>query len=183
VKIIATPTNPSAVAFDTDGTVTNLAASPMTFEHFGVIADYMTGNIHCPPFVGEDYIFITARLNTRSLKRDSLFQAIHLYLQKGELFFNGEAGKVEIFRIVECHRESAISNTSGTTGQISEGAFLGDQAIARVEVQTPEVVLDPNYMSDFGRIWAAAWYGIVSFASFFDVANDGFARIIRWQSA
>jgi len=181
-KLIATPTSGTAITFDTDGTVSTAAASGMTFDHFGIIADYLAGNIHCPPFVGEDYIFVTARLNTRAIKRDTLWQAIHLYLQKGDLFFRGEVGKAENIRVMEVHREDAIANSSGTTGLIAEGAFLGDQAIARVEIVTPEVVFDPNFQSDFGRIQAAAWWGILSFASWYDVSTDGFCRIIKWLS-
>lgn len=181
-KVIAIPTSATSITFETDGTVSTAAASAMTFDHFGIVADYLAGDIHCPPFVGEDYIFVTARKNTRGLKRDSLWQAVHLYLQKGDLFFKGECGKAENIRCVEVHRETALSNTSGTTGLIGEGAFLGDQAVARVEVQTPEVIFDPNFQSDFGRIQAAAWWGILAFAPFYDVATDGFSRIIKWQS-
>lgn len=181
-KVIAIPTGAASITFETDGTVSTAAASAMTFDHFGIVADYMAGDVHMPPFVGEDYIFVTARKNTRAVKRDSLWQSIHLYLQRGDLFFKGEMGKAENIRVIEVHRENAISNTSGTTGVIAEGAFLGDQAIARVEIQTPEVLFDPNFQSDFGRIQAAAWWGILSFASFFDVATDGFARIIKWLS-
>ena len=181
-KVIAIPTSATTITFDTDGTVSTAAASAMTFDHFGVVADYMAGDVHMPPFVGEDYIFVTARKNTRALKRDSLWQSIHLYLQKGDLFFKGEVGKAENIRVIEVHRENAISNTSGTTGVIAEGAFLGDQAVARVEIQTPEVLFDPNFQSDFGRIQAAAWWGILSFASFMDVSTDGYVRIIKWLS-
>jgi hypothetical protein len=183
VKIVATPTSASTLSFNTDGAVHDVANSPMTFEHFGVVADYLAGNIHCPPFVGEEYLFITTRLNTRAVKRDTLIQAIELYLRPGDLYFTGEIFKIENIRVIESHREAAISNSSGTSGLIGEGAFLGDQAIARVEIETPELRLEPNWNSDFGRVWAIAWYGIVSFASFHDVADDGFARIIRFQSA
>ena len=181
-RIIATPTSATTITFDTDGTVSTAAASAMTFDHFGIVADYLAGDIHAPPFVGDDYIFVTARRNTRALKRDTLWQSIHLYLQKGDLFFKGEVGKAENIRVIEVHREPALSNTSGTTGVIAEGAFLADQAIARVEIMTPEVLFDPNFQSDFGRIQAAAWWGILSFAPFFDVATDGYARIIKWLS-
>jgi hypothetical protein len=160
VKIVATPTSATTVSFATSGTAGSAAASPMTFDHFGVVADYMAGNVHMPPFVGEDYLFVTTRLNTRSLKRDNLWQAIHLYLQKGDLYFRGEVGKAENIRVIEVNREIAISNTSGTTGLISQGAFLGDQAVARIEIMTPEVIYDPNFQSDFGRIQAVAWWGM-----------------------
>lgn len=182
VKIVATPTSATTVAFATGGAATSAATSPMTFDHFGVVADYMAGNVHMPPFVGENYLFITTRLNTRALKRDNLWQGIHLYLQKGDLFFRGEVGMAENIRVIEVNREIAISNSSGTTGMISQGAFIGDQAVARVEIMTPEVIFDPNFQSDFGRIQAVAWWGILAFASFYDVATDGFSRVIRWES-
>ena len=57
-----------------------------------------------------------------------------------------------------------------------------DEAIARIEVETPHLRLDPNFQSDFGRTQAAAWYGILAFGSVWNVADDGKAKIVAIRS-
>ena len=50
VKICFIPTGISSGTFDTDGTPSTVATAAMSFDHMGILADYMAGNIHCPPF-------------------------------------------------------------------------------------------------------------------------------------
>ena len=61
--------------------------------------------------------------------------------------------------------------------------MFGDEGVTRIEVDTPSLYADPNYQSDFGRTKAVAWRGIIAFASLWDTATDGEAKIIRIDSA
>jgi len=183
VKICFIPTGISSGTFDVDGTPSATATAPLGFDHMGILADYLAGNIHCPPYEGEDYIMLTCRKNLRSLKTDPLWQAVHLYLQKGDLFFRGEMGKAENIRCVQVDREAAFSNTAGASTVLGEGVVFGDEGVVRVEVDAPSLYADPNFQSDFGRTKAVAWRGILAYAPLWETANDGEAKIIRVTSA
>jgi len=183
VKICFVPTAADAGTFYTTGSPGGAAAaSNITFVHMGILADYLSGDIHCPPYTGEDYIMLSCRKTLRGLKSDSLWQNVHLYLQKGDLFFKGENGKAENIRCVQVDREEAISNTAGASAVLGDAMVFGDEAVSRVEVMTPQLFADPNYQSDFGRTKAIAWRGIISFASTWNVADDRKAKVIRITS-
>jgi len=182
VKIVFTPTSATAGTFATSGSPGALATSNITFEHMGILADYLAGDIHCPPYEGEDYIMLACRKTLRGLKSDTLWQQIHMYLQKGDLFFRGEVGKAENIRCIEVNHEKAISNTAGGSTVLGEGVVFGDEGGVRVEVDAPQLYADPNFQSDFGRTKAVAWRGIFAFASLWNTATDGEAKIIRLGS-
>jgi N4-gp56 family major capsid protein len=183
VKICFIPTSLTGGTFDTDGTPTTVATSNLTFDHMGVLADYLAGDLHCPPYEGEDFIMLAPRKTLRGLKQDTLWQQVHLYLQKGDLFFKGEVGKAENIRCIQVDREAAISNTAGASTVLGNAVCFGDEAVYRVEVDAPALYADPNYQSDFGRTKAVAWRGILAYASVWDTANDGEAKIVRIASA
>ena len=182
-KVIFIPTSSTGGTFDTDGTPSTVASAQFSFAHAGVIADYLAGDIHCPPYVGDNYMGLSTRKTLRGLKNDNLLQQVHLYLRQGDFFFRGEVGMTENIRWVQIDLETSLSNSAGTSTTIGEGFVFGDEAVARVEVEPPHLRADPNWQSDFGRTKAVAWYGIYAFATFFQVATDGFARIVRIDSA
>ena len=157
VLVCMIPTGPSSAVFDTDGTPSTVATSNLTFEHIGILADYMSGNLHIPPYEGEDYVGVASRKTLRGLLSDQVVQAYHMYLQKGDLFFRGEIGKTENIRWVRVDREDAVSNTAGTSSVLGEAFVFGDEAVSRAEVENPHLRADPNYQSDFGRVQAVAW--------------------------
>ena len=183
VLVCFTPTGPTTGAFVTDGTPDNVAPSNLTWDHIGILADHLAGGLHIPPYEGEDYVGLACRKLLRGLKTDVLWQAVQLYLQKGDLFYKGEVGKTENIRWVQSNREQAISNTAGTSTSLGEGFVFGDEGVARAEVESPHLRADPNYQADFGRVQAVAWYGKLAFASYWNVADDGKAKIIRITSA
>jgi len=183
VKICFIPTSLTGGTFDTDGTPSTTATANITFDHMGVLADYIAGDIHAPPFEGDDYIMLSCRKTLRGLKQDSLWQDIHKYLQKGDLFFKGEVGKAENIRCVQVDREAAFSNTAGSSTVLGEAVVFGDEAVGYAEAQTPQLYADPNYQSDFGRSKAVAWRGIYVYGSVWNTATDGEAKIIRIASA
>ena len=179
------PTSATGGTFDTDGTASTTATNEFTFAHCGVLADYLAGDIHCPPWTGETYMGLATRRTLRGLKNDNLLQSVHLYLRDGDFYYKGEVGMTENIRWVQIDVEDTFSNTAGPNNStlIGETVVFGDEAVARVEVEAPHLRADPNYQSDFGRTKAIAWYGIYQFATWYDVATDGFARIIHITSA
>jgi N4-gp56 family major capsid protein len=182
VKTVFTPTSLTGGSFATNGVAPAIATFGLTFDHCTVLADYMTDTLHVPPFEGEDYIGLSCVKNLRSLKQDRLWQSVHLYLQKGDFFFMGEMGKTEKIRWVEINRAAAFASTSGQSTVLGEACVFGDEAVARIEVDTPQLYADPNYQSDFGRTKAVAWRGILAFGSVWDTASAGEAKIIQVKS-
>jgi N4-gp56 family major capsid protein len=183
VKICFIPTSLTGGTFDTDGTPSTTATANITFDHMGVLADYVAGDIHAPPFQGDDYIMLSCRKTLRGLKQDALWQQVHMYLQKGDLFFKGEAGKAENIRCIQVDREEAFSNTAGASTVLGEAVVFGDEAVVYVEAESPQLYADPNFQSDFGRTKAIAWRGIYVYASLWNTATDKEAKIIRIASA
>lgn len=183
-KITFSPTSLTGGTFDTDGTPSTVALNNLTFDHMGVLADYIAGDIHCPPYEGDDYIMLSCRKNLRGLKQDALWQAVHLYLQKGELFFKGEVGKAENIRCIQVDREAAFANSASASCTVmGEGVVFGDQAVGYLEAEPPQLYADPNFGLDFNRVKAIAWKGTFIFSTVFESADDGFARIIKIDSA
>jgi N4-gp56 family major capsid protein len=182
-KVVFSPTSASAGTFATTGTSITVATSNITFDHMGVLADYLAGDIHCPPYEGDDFIMTGCRRVMRGLKIDPLWQQVHLYLQKGDLFYRGEVGKAENIRCVQVDREQCFENLSGTSTVLGEAVVFGDEGVYRVEVEPPALYADPNYQSDFGRVKAIAWRGILAYATVWDTANDREAKVIKIQSA
>lgn len=182
-QVIFIPTSATGGTFDTDGTPSTVASAEFTFAHCGVLADYLAGDIHCPPWSGDEYMGVTTRRTLRGLKNDNLFQAYHMYLRDGDLFYRGEVGMTENIRWVQVDVDDTLDNSAGTSTTIGEGMVFGDEAVARVEVEAPHLRANPNYQNDFGRSNAVAWYGIYTFAVFYNVSTDGFARIVRIGSS
>ena len=183
VKICAIPTSATAMTFDTDGTPSTPATSNLTFAHMGILSDYMTGDIHVPPYEGDNYVMVGTRKSFRGLKDDEVIQAFHMYLRMGDLFFKGEIGMVENFRLVEINREDALSNTAGSSTVLGECVAFGRQAFARVEAEPPHLRMEGNYQADFGRRQACAWYGVLEFGAWWPYSDDGKAKVVRVTSA
>jgi hypothetical protein len=90
---------------------------------------------------------------------------------------------VEEVRCVEIAQENALSNAIGTGNVLGQGVVFGDEAVTRIEAQTPELRADPNYQSDFGRLKAVIWYGIIAFAITWDTATDKECKVVRIASS
>ena len=182
-KIAFQPTSLTGGTFDTDGTPSTTATQNLTVAHLALIRDYLASSIHAPFYNGNHYVGIFATKSMRGIKDDRYFQTWNQYLRKGDVIFNSEIGMCESIRLVECTNGSAFTNGVGTGSVLGEGVVFGDEAVAQVEVETPELRADPNYQSDFGRIKAVAWYGIMAYAPYWDSADDREAKIIRVASA
>lgn len=182
VKIVATPLTLTSLTFNTDGAPTTTAATKFTFDQATLIADYLADTLKAPPWEGGFYMGLTCNRNMRSLKQDRYFQAWHLYLRKGDFLYKGEVGATELIRWIEVNRTNAFNNAAGTSSIFGEGTIFGDEAVARIEVETPHLRLEKNYQGDFGRTQAAAWYGIMAFAPVWATANAGEAKMVRLDS-
>jgi len=182
VKIVFSPTGVSTGSFGTNGAAPTLATAGMSFDHMGILADYLAGDLHVPPYEGEDYMMLSCRKNLRGLKSDALWQQVHMYLQKGDLFFRGEVGKAENIRCIQVDRAAAFGNTAGNSTKFGEGVVFGDEGVIRIDVETPHLRAEPNMGTNFGLLKGVAWYGVLAFASLWNTANDGEAKIIRLGS-
>ena len=184
VLVIYTPTSLTGGVWDLDGTPSTVALSALTYDHCTAIGDYMRDTLYVPPYEGDNYVGLSCMANLRSLKNDRYWQAWHMYLQKGDFVFKGEMGMTDRIRWIEINRAQAFANVAGSnTAGLGEAVVFGDEAVARIEVETPHLRLDPNFQSDFGRTQAAAWYGILGFGAIWNSANAGEAKIVRIDSA
>ncbi|WP_157468629.1 hypothetical protein [Desulfatibacillum aliphaticivorans] len=182
-KIIYIPTSLTGGVLDTDGTPSTIATQNMTKDHVGMISDYMVNDIHVPPFDDDMFVCLATTKALRGLKNDRVLESWHMYLNKGDVLYKREAGKVDQVRFAEVNHENALSNSIGSGGVTGEAVFFGDEAVSRAEVEFPHLRANPNYQGDFGRTKAVAWYGIVAFGPTWQTANDREAKMIRWGSA
>lgn len=181
--ITAIPTSGTAITFDTDGTASTTAAANLSLAHLGIIRDYMTSTLHCPPLKGGDYVGLFTTKALRGLKSDTTYIQWQQYLKQSDLLYNSEVGRVEGMRLVEVTHEAALSNGVGTGNVTGEGLIFGDENIAIAEALSPHLRYEPNYGGKFGRFSAIAWYGILAYGIHWATANDREARIVRWGSA
>lgn len=182
-KVIFIPTSLTGGTWDTDGTASTQALVNLTKDHMGVVRDYMANDLHVPFYEGDHYVGCFATKGLRGLKNDKAIEDWFKYLRKGDLIFKSELGRCEQIRLVEITHEDAFSNGVGASSVLGEGVVFGEEAVARVEVDFPHLRADPNARGDFGRTKAVAWYGIVSFGTFWDTANDQEAKIVRVSSS
>ena len=183
VKICFIPTSLTNGTFDTDGTPSTVATTNLTIAHCQVLADYIAGTIHAPPFTSDEYVGLGSRKTLRGLKNDPQTIDIFHYLQDGGLFFRGELFKTENIRWVQIDRETALSNTAGTSTVLGDAVVFGDEAIGYAEALAPKLFADNDHQKDFQRVKAVAWRGDYVYASVWNTATDGQAKIIRITSA
>jgi hypothetical protein len=182
MKIKFIPTSLTGGTFDTDGTPSTQALRNVTYEHLGVIRDYMAKDLHVPFYDGEYYIGLWSTKAMRGLRQDNRIISWHEYLRKGDLLYRGEVGLAESIRHMEVTNDDALSNSLGLGSVLGEGVVFGDDAIGRAEIEFPELRAQTNFKGDFGRRGAVAWYGIVGFGPKFPTANDREARGVHITS-
>ncbi|MBU2549025.1 MAG: hypothetical protein KKB20_11465, partial [Proteobacteria bacterium] len=178
-KVIFIPTSLTGGTWDTDGTPSTAAVVNVTKHHLGIIRDYMAKDLHVPFYQGEHYAGLFSTKALRGLKEDRVIEVWNLYLRKGDLIWNGEIGQVESIRLIEVNNESALSSSVGTGNVLGEALVIGDEAVGRIEIESPHLRAQPNYQSDFGRRHAVAWYGMIGFGVIWPTATDREAKIVR----
>lgn len=180
--VCAIPTSASAITWDTDGTPSTEATNNLSAAHCGVIRDYMRDSLHVPWYKSGYYMGIGSTKALRGIKGDGEFQAWRQYLRPEEVLFKSEVGMVEQIKWVESNNTSALSNAKGSGSVLGEAFIFGDDGVALVEVEAPE--LRAAIPGDFGRSKAVAWYGILAFGLIWDAtATAGEARVIRVTSS
>lgn len=181
-QIKYTPRGAASGNFDTGGTVTTQALANWGVYHCERVRDYMYDTLLAPGYDGgSDYVGIFRALAIRGLKSDPDWEQWHVYTDP-QSKFNSEAGKIEQIRHIETNHNNALSSAMGAGGVLGEGVVFGDDAVTMAEVLTPELRAQTNVGQDFGRMNAIAWYGIIAFASVWDTANAGEAKIIHVTS-
>ncbi len=182
-KVKFIPTSLTGGVWDTDGIASTLALNNITMDHLAVIRDYMATDLHVPFYDANSYAGLATTKFLRGIKDDPQFQAWMMYLRKGDVVLNSEAGRAESIRFVEVTHHAALNNAMGTGGALGEAVIFGEEAVARAEVLYPHLRANPNYQDDFGRRKALAWYGVIKFATWWDTANDTEAKIVHVTSA
>ena len=173
-RIRYAPTGAAAGTFGTPGSTT--ATHNLNVYHVKRVRDYMVDTIHVEPYEADYYMALCATLALRGVKDDSAFNSWRRYLQPDEAFYNGEAGMIELIRMVEVNNDKALGKV-GTGSALGECVFFGDDPVALIEAEAPE--LRAAFASDFGRQQAIAWYGVLAFGNVWDTANDGEANIVH----
>ena len=178
-KVKYVPTGTSTNNITTNGIPGATAGSNLNFFHVEEIRDYMYDTLLVPPLKGDEYIGIFRTLGLRGLKRDANWVEWHKYTDPSAKF-NGEVGKIEGIRFIETNHSRALGKV-GTGSVLGEGVVFGDDAVAMVEVLTPE--LRVKIPTNYGRGQGVAWYGIFEFGVIWDTGNAGEAKIVHVTSA
>lgn len=166
----------------TNGSLTTATRSMKIFD-IENIRDALFDTYQTPPLEGGDYLGIFRTAGLRAIKTDTKWEEWHKYTDP-QAKFNGEVGRIESVRLIETNHARALNiglGTGTTEGKLAEGVIFGDESVAIAEAMTPE--LRAAIPGDFGRSKAVAWYGILEFASIWDTANPGEAKIIHVTSA
>lgn len=179
-KVVFVPTSFTGGTFYTNGAAGTQALVNLTYDHMGVIRDYLKATIHTPFYEDDNYIGIGNTKALRGIKQDPNFQQLTMYLKPGDLVYRSEVGMVENIRWIESTHSQALSGSLGAGSILGEAVIFGEDAVALAEVETPE--LRAAIPGDFGRQKAVAWYGILQYGIIWDTANDGEARIVHVSS-
>lgn len=182
-KVIFIPTSLTGGTWDVDGTPSTQATQNVTKHHLSAVRDYMVKDLHVPFYEGEHFIGLFSTKALRGLRDDRVIEAWNLYLRKGDLIYRGEVGQVESVRCIEITNDNALSNSKGLSNVLGEAVIFGDDAVARIEIEFPHLRAQMNFLGDFGRRQAVAWYGTAAFGVKFPVATDRLAKIVRITSS
>lgn len=181
-KILAIPTGISATTFETDGAVSNTAASNLNMFHVESIRDYMYGTLNIAPYEGDDYVCVMITMAKRGLMRDPAWVDWKKYTDPAAKY-NGEVGRIENIRFVETNYTSSLADSLGTGSVMGEAVFFGEDPVTMAVAEDPHLIAEENIGSDFGRSKSVAWYGIYGFGQIWsDSANAGEARVVYMTS-
>lgn len=173
------PQGPTSNAITTNAT-NSLATSQLNVWHMKQIRDYLASTIHVEPYEGDDWMSLMSTKAMRGVKDDPEFSDWRRYINPDMAFYRGEVGMIEHIRCIEVTHGNALSGSAGTNST-GEAVFFGEDAVAMVEVLTPE--LRAAIPGNFGLQRAVAWYGLLAFGEVWPTSNDGEARIIYVTSS
>lgn len=180
-KVKATMTGVASMNFDTNGTVSQIAAANLNMYGVETIRDYMYSTLNIPPFEGDDYICLVSTKAKRGVMADPAWEPWHRYTDP-EAKYNSEIGRMENIRFIEINNTGALSANPGASQTVmGEAMFFGSDAVAMAVAEDPE--LRARIPSDYGRSRGVAWYGILQFGLVWDTSNAGEARVVHLTSA
>ena len=182
-QILAVPSTISSTTFETDGAITNTAASNLNMYHVESIRDYMFSTLNIAPYMDDDYVCILITQAKRGLMRDPSWVDWKKYTDPSAKF-NGEIGRIENIRFVETNHTSALADGLGTGDVMGEAVFFGEDPVTMAVAEDPHLIAEENVGNDFGRSKSVAWYGQYAFGQIWtDSANAGEARVVYMTSA
>lgn len=162
-------------AYDTDGTITQIAARNISaFDFVHIRARLRKANV--PYFDGSMYLAIMNPYGFTALLRDTAAGGIvelHKYNQP-ETLIRGEVGSYGGFRFVE--ETNVLSDTIGTSVYNSEVIIVGDDAVAEA-MAMPETVKGATW--DYDRFIGTAWHTYTGFSRIWNNTTDGQYQILR----
>ena len=180
-KIKAIPSGASSLTMDTDGTASTTASANLNVYHVEQIRDYMFTTLNIPAYEGGDYMCLISTKGKRGIVSDPAWENWHKYTDPSSKY-NSEIGRIENIRFVEINNTNALSGSLGSGSVLGEAVFFGEDAVAMVVAEDPE--LRAGIPQDFGRQMSVAWYGILQFGQIWsDSANAGEARLVHVTSA
>jgi N4-gp56 family major capsid protein len=181
-KILACPTGIAETTFETDGAISNTAASNLNMYHVESIRDYMYSTLNIAPYSGDDYVCVMITQAKRGLMRDPAWVDWKKYTDPAAKF-NGEVGRIENIRFIETNHSSALASNLGTGSVMGEAVFFGEDPVVMAVAEDPHLVAEENVGNDFGRSKSVAWIGNYGFGQIFsDSANAGEARVVYMTS-
>lgn len=184
-KILACPTGIAATTFETDGAISNTAASNLNMYHVESIRDYMYSDLNIAPYQGDDYICVLSTQAKRGLMRDPNWESWKKYTDPSAKF-NGEVGRVENIRFIETNHtgsSASLAEDLGTGSVMGEAVFFGADPVVMIVAEDPHLIAEENVGHDFGRQKSVAWYGQYAFGQIWsDSANAGEARVVYMTS-
>lgn len=177
-RVTYTPTGIASATIDTGGTPSVAAAAPLNVFHVQAIRDQLYGVYKAPFFGdGDTYIGIASWPAMRGLRSDPLWKEWYT-LGHPEKLEKGEVGMIESVRFIETNHDTVLQNVTVGGVTLGQAFFFGDECVAFIEAQTPELRIKVG--DDYGRQQGVAWYGILQWGLFHPNANPRENRLIRF---
>jgi N4-gp56 family major capsid protein len=173
-----TATSVNAGTTDTDGTHSVAAAAALSVFHCQAIRDLLYGTLKAPFFGdGDTYISLASWPAMRGLRSDPQWKEWYT-LGHPEKLEKGEVGQIESIRFIETNHDTVLKNVVVSGITLGEALFFGDEAVAFIEAQSPELRIKVG--DDYGRQQGVAWYGVLQWGLFHPTANAREARVVRF---
>ena len=173
-KVRFTPTGVSSYTATSNGTFGATASVNIGVYHLSQIHDLLYDTYKAPYADQDAYIGIFRQLAVRGVMDDPNWEKWHQYTDP-QSKYHGEAGMIDRIRIVRTNHANALGKV-GTGSVLGEGIVMGADALAMVEVLTPEI--RQGIPQDLGRSRLAGWYGGLEVDLVWDTANPGEANIL-----
>jgi len=171
--IVAAAETGTALTIETDGAVSNQAASNLTIAHLRQIHDYFRQTLKAPKFRNGRYIGILSTRAARGIKNDPEFKDWPAPTGSGP-FMDGMLRDVEGVQLFESNHADALDDDIGLAGVCGEALFFGADAGFFATVQDPE--LRAGLTTDLGRKRQIGWVGTIEAGLTWDLAAT--ARVL-----